>query len=464
MIKTTLLHLILLFSSTLVCAQSAETFVLKGNVKNLQENAFEIQVSGYFIPGSEFIPVDAKGNFFKIVPTDGLQDLRITFNKRELLQFFVVPNDTIDLSWDQNDWKKSLKITSPSKGRNSELTLMGDYYKERFSPFLAMYNEINKPELGEAAKFKMINDSYLSDLAFIKGRLRTKYTSKIIKDCYYNHVMLLARMKLLNKYELQVDNLGKEVLSSQGISPEQLDYKVMDESIFHQSYTYRQLTYSQMAATSPQASLKNLYDLGQQLSKYPGIKDWYLAKVIFEGLTWYDLKEVRPLFPQFLKECQSPGYTATLTEFYDKTEKLNAGKQAPPFTLKDTNGKSVSLADFKGKVVLIDFWGVYCPPCRADILDYGQKVHQKYKDKEVVFLNICIDEKADKWKKAIKQLSLTGVNLFAENDAVTKAYNVIGIPHYVVIDAAGNLISNHKIRLSNLANGNQNIIDQLLTK
>lgn len=468
MFKTALLHLFLLLSSTLIYAQSADTFVLRGNVKNLKENAFEIGISGYFLPGSEFIPVDSKGDFSETISIDGIQDIRIAFNEKEMLQFFVLPNDTINLNWDQNDAKKSLKISSPSKVRSSELNLMISYYKRRFSAFIAMYGEIDKPEVTEAIKYKMINNSFHADIAIFKNLPRTKYTSKIIKDCYYNHVALLARMKLLDKYKLDIDNLGKEVLSSQSISPEQLDYKVMDESFFHQSYIYRQLIFSQMEANNqPQASLENLYDLGQQFSKYPGIKDWYLTKTLFDGLYRNNLKNVSPLYQQFLKECKNPDYIATLTALYDKTEKLNSGKQAPLFTLTDNNGKSVSLTDFKGKVVILDFWGVYCPPCRLDILNYSQKVHQKYADKNVVFINICIDEKAEKWKKAIQQLNLTGINLIAEghrNNVVVKAYNVTGIPHYVVIDAAGNLISNKKIRLSNLANENSNIIDHLLTK
>lgn len=482
MFKALFLSLFLLYTSNLLHAQSNETFVLKGNVKNLKENAFELGITGYFRPGTEFIPVDEKGNFFKIIPTDGLQDARIAFKAGELLQFFVIPNDTITLNWDQKDPKQSLKISSPSKDRDSELKLMVDYYQQRFGSFLGMYNGLYKPELSESLKYKLIKDSFHADLSLMKDRPRTKYASKIINEFYYNHIVLLSRMKLLNKYEFQADSTLKPILISQGLSPEQLDYKILNEANFYQSYQYRDFIRTQIMTTRPfkemlnggttryeqLPTLSNYYLLGQNFLSNPVIKDWYLAKILSDALNNNDLKNVRPLYQQFLKECKSPGYAASLTALYDQTEKLNTGQQAPPFTLKDNHGKLVSLDDFKGKVVVIDFWGVYCPPCREDILSYGQEVHEKYKDKAVVFINICIDEKGDKWKKAIQQLKLTGINLLVEehrNSAVAKAYNVTSIPHYVLIDSNGKLISNKKIsRLRDFTGSQSNSIDQLLAK
>src|SRR3546814_3113417 len=73
-----------------------------------------------------------------------------------------------------------------------------------------------------------------------------------------------------------------------------------------------------------------------------------------------------------------------------------------------------SLADFKGKVVYIDFWGVYCGPCIYDIQHYVPQIHEHYKDKDVVFINICVDVGETQWKAALKKHNLHGINLIAE--------------------------------------------------
>ena len=68
---------------------------------------------------------------------------------------------------------------------------------------------------------------------------------------------------------------------------------------------------------------------------------------------------------------------------------IKEGTIAPPFTLKDLTGKEVSLADYRGKLVIIDFWATWCPPCKKE-LPHIQKIYDKYKDKEVIVLAIIV--------------------------------------------------------------------------
>ena len=63
------------------------------------------------------------------------------------------------------------------------------------------------------------------------------------------------------------------------------------------------------------------------------------------------------------------------------------GNKAPSFTLKDTNGKTVSLSDFSGKVVIIDFWTTWCPPCKESSKEL-EKLHRKYGERDVVVLGV----------------------------------------------------------------------------
>ena len=145
---------------------------------------------------------------------------------------------------------------------------------------------------------------------------------------------------------------------------------------------------------------------------------------------------------------------------------LNKGVAAPPFSLLNQNGETISLADFKGKVVYIDFWGVDCKPCIAAIKNDVPQLHDRYKEKEIVFINICVQGNEQRWKESLVQHNVEGINLFAEgwiDNPVCKAYRVSPIPHYVLIDKDGKIVEGKASKPEKLnATMGNNAIDKLL--
>lgn len=118
------------------------------------------------------------------------------------------------------------------------------------------------------------------------------------------------------------------------------------------------------------------------------------------------------------------------------------GKLAPNFTLKSIDGREVSLKDFKGKVVLINFWATWCPPCREE-LPLFQEVYEKYKDKGFVILAINTDP--ENLKGFIEEF---GINLsfpiLLGDDRILDLYPVRGLPTSFLIDREGRIV---KVRL-----------------
>ena len=116
---------------------------------------------------------------------------------------------------------------------------------------------------------------------------------------------------------------------------------------------------------------------------------------------------------------------------------LFGGRKAPDFVLKDIDGNEAKLADFKGKVVLIDFWASWCGPCKR-AMPHIQRIYEKYKDKDVVVLGINTRESQEgKVEPFLKEHKIT-YRILVDNDGkVAKQYSVRGIPALFLIDKEG---------------------------
>lgn len=120
-------------------------------------------------------------------------------------------------------------------------------------------------------------------------------------------------------------------------------------------------------------------------------------------------------------------------------EALRVGTAAPAFKLNDFEGKERTLEEFKGKVLVLDFWGTWCPPCRM-AMPAVQTVHEKYKDRGVVVLGMNFEQnpKADP-EKFKKDKGYTYQSL-AKAQTVSGAYKVPGWPTFYVIGRDGKVV------------------------
>jgi thiol-disulfide isomerase/thioredoxin len=111
---------------------------------------------------------------------------------------------------------------------------------------------------------------------------------------------------------------------------------------------------------------------------------------------------------------------------------------APNFTLEDIAGNAVNLADLKGKVVMLDFWATWCPPCRASIPGL-ERLHRTYGPKGLVILAISLDQ--GDWDSVKSFLTEYGITytVLKGTEEVSDRYMVRSIPMIVMVDREGSV-------------------------
>jgi thiol-disulfide isomerase/thioredoxin len=115
-----------------------------------------------------------------------------------------------------------------------------------------------------------------------------------------------------------------------------------------------------------------------------------------------------------------------------------AAGSAPNFTLEDIAGNAVNLADLKGKVVMLDFWATWCPPCRASIPGL-ERLHRTYGPKGLVILAISLDQ--GDWDSVKSFLTEYGITytVLKGTEEVSDRYLVRSIPMIVMVDREGSI-------------------------
>ena len=117
-------------------------------------------------------------------------------------------------------------------------------------------------------------------------------------------------------------------------------------------------------------------------------------------------------------------------------EEVNVGNAAPDFQVSDLDGKPVSLSDFQGKPILINFWASWCRPCRTE-MPYIQQVYEEWSNKGLVVLAINIGETPSETKEFMQDYELSFPVLLDIKRLVAQEYNVWSIPTTFFIDKNG---------------------------
>lgn len=376
------------------------------------------------------------------------------FHGDEITEMFLSPGDSLRLTLDTKQFDETVVY----EGRGAEVN---NYLAQKTLTFGPM----------SAEPYKLLEKEFLAyDDSMTNARFQffTKHFSKTpvnnpsfqafkdyeLEEIYYQSVNLRISYPQLHPYLNRAS--GQKVVSekyydflgdvppydeSAILSPSYFEYLVghVDKEI---SKIYMQDT------TQSMTDLKSGY-IEEKLSG--DIREYIYAYWIYDLLIEQrDIGEGVAVLDRFRQASPGSRYVPMLEETLLLTSSLAPGSPAPDFTCLDTEGKEVSLSDFRGKIVYMDIWATWCGPCRSEI-PHAEKLGDEMRNEDVVFLCVSIDGDENAWKEFVKKKNMHGVHVLSEgefNSPVSTRYGVTGIPHYILIDREGKIVNSNAGRPS----------------
>ena len=169
------------------------------------------------------------------------------------------------------------------------------------------------------------------------------------------------------------------------------------------------------------------------------------CRKMFLGYDYEPFKRVLDMIPVNERDAQVVQF---VEDEVIKRKSVALGGKAYNFTFVDFEGKNVSLSDFRGKLVLIDFWASWCGPCRREMKSL-LPIYQELKGDDLVFISISLDDHEKDWRKLVEEEKLPWVMLWnkegfpkgKERNEIQKAYGFYQIPFIVLISKDGRTIA-----------------------
>ncbi|KAA3621501.1 MAG: AhpC/TSA family protein [Bacteroidetes bacterium] len=195
-----------------------------------------------------------------------------------------------------------------------------------------------------------------------------------------------------------------------------------------------------------QSSVEMLFSL-EFINQYPASYVSPFAAFYFVQTYEVSAEGLRELLDSFDPKLENSDYVQALEEIYALKAKLSPGQPAPEIILPDDKGVVHKLEDFRGKLVLLDFWASWCRPCREQN-QYLKNLYEEQSGKDFVIISISLDENREDWLRALQKDEMNWPQLSSLKGWNTRAaidYGVKAIPQNFLIDFEGNILGQNVI-------------------
>ena len=164
----------------------------------------------------------------------------------------------------------------------------------------------------------------------------------------------------------------------------------------------------------------------------------YIGKTVpygYKGNTAADLRDLfNAIYPDSLKRSAEGREILTLLA----AKEIRPGAMAAGFTTTDVQGRKISLSDYKGKYVLLNFWASWCAPCVAELPAIG-KIYNSYRPDQLQVIGISSDKDSVAFANAVEKYKMNWINI-RDKESINHAYAVYALPYLFLIDPSGKII------------------------
>jgi peroxiredoxin len=445
--QTPLLLLVALFTLVQNLFAQQGKAVITGEI--MHSTADSVEVITYpnpLLPQEVETVVKLDGNRFRIeVPLNGVTMAEF-WHGSEMVPVYLEPGYELDLKINGNKFLESIRYKGKGANENNYLA----QYTHRFDEeedYQVLPENIKLQEKGFTEFLNYRRQDQLKSLKKYMGK-------KPVSDQFKAYVLAEINFSYAND-KLNYHNLREQILMSQRLrKPSAAFYDFLNELdlqspanllsaafiSFLQNYTAyyaKEAGFKKSDKQYYQASYdiaaQKLQDEAQLVAQ---------AHILRQSIQFGHLKYTEEMLQDYTAKNKSVEVTAYLNRAYDANKEFVIGSRAPDFRLKNVKGDSVSLSDFRGRVVYLSFWRSTCALCVIE-QPHLSELSDKLKGENVVFLNVALVNDENEWRRTISGKQLQGEHLYTKDmdGELAKRYNLKDVPAYFIIDYEGNFIS-----------------------
>lgn len=427
---------------------AAQNVVITGKVSNPESDSVELALpDNPFDTRAKkvFAVLDAKGEFRLAVQVD--KPVLAEFsNGEDGTTLFLQPGDNLDVRFKADEILTSIKFKGQGAAENTYLREQEIKFEENegyqvlpdniymreagFVKFIDAKKEDQDDFLKKYIAKGTLSETFIkfakaqADFTWANDRLTYPDLREKIVFAEKRLVMTPAYYNFLSK--LDMNN------SAAFISPVYNDFMM--------NYVDYLATEAKMKKTD-QAYFYNIFELAKTKLNGPAL-NLLQARIIFESCKAGHIGYTERMLNEFNKTNKDQQFATLLNEAYNSNKKFAIGSPAPNFKLTTFKGDTVSLADYKGKLVYLTFWETNCGLCLMD-MPYAQELARKMSDQQIVFLNVGMDKDEKAWRAMVKGKSLAGVQGLGKtaSEDLRKLYSLPDGPAYFLIAEDGTFLS-----------------------
>jgi len=368
----------------------------------------------------------------------------------EITYLYLRPGDQLYLTLDPAEFDESLTYSGKGAEINNykaAMVLLGDsllstrdLYKMPEDQFLVALDSISAIELGYMADFN------IDDAAFIAyTRENSKWSDMVTKMRYegaHRSLLDLDSFSVSDTYydfQLALDVNDTTLLKYPAFR------SYVDESI------EKEASKGYYARADESEDYSGFYvEAINALIQVPSLKEQLMYEFISDSYSYFPAEVRDEIVAAWKGLNPDPERVDEIDQMITEFQKLEPGNPAPDFRYVSIDGDTLTMADFKGKLVYIDVWATWCGPCIAEH-PHMEKLQQRFEGQDVAFVAVSTDSSPDPWRKMVNERKLGGIHLYAPGawqSTIITDYLIQGIPRFILIDREGNIIDANASRPS----------------